>query len=455
VSIRTINPATGEVIADYPVMGASEVQERLDLAGRAYGGWSRATFAERGVILARVAELLRERSESLAVLITTEMGKPIEQARAEVEKCAWMFAYNAEHAEAALAPREVATEMTRSLVCFQPLGVVFAIMPWNFPLWQVTRFAAPNLMAGNAAVLSHAPISTGMALAIEGLFRDAGLPEGVFGTLLIEDAQASQVIADRNVAGVTLTGSEEAGRAVALEAARHLKKVVLELGGSDPYLILEDADLEHAAECCVNLRMLVSGQVCISPKRLIVVDAVHDAFETAVLERAAAFSVGDPLLDGTRLGPLARADLRDRVHAQVSRAVGQGATCLLGGAPVNGPGFFYPATVLKDIPPDSVAEREEIFGPVISIFRARDEKAAIEMANDSVYGLGAAVFTRDTHRGERLAREELQAGTCAVNTFVSSDPRLPFGGIKQSGFGRESGTEGIREFCNTKVVLVR
>jgi len=436
-------------------MSASEVQERLDLAGRAYGGWSRTTFSERGVILARIAELLRERSESLAVLITTEMGKPIEQARAEVGKCAWMFAYNAEHAEAALAPREVATEMTRSLVCFQPLGVVFAIMPWNFPLWQVTRFAAPNLMAGNAAVLSHAPISTGMALAIEGLFLDAGLPEGVFGTLLIEDKQASQVIADRNVTGVTLTGSEEAGRAVALEAARHLKKVVLELGGSDPYLILEDADLAHAAECCVNLRMLVSGQVCISPKRLIVVDAVYDAFEASVLERAAAFFPGDPLLDGTGLGPLARADLRDRVHEQVLRAMDQGATCLLGGKPVTGPGFFYPATVLTDLRAGSVPAREEIFGPVISIFRVRDEKAAIEMANDNAYGLGAAVFTRDARRGERLAREELQAGTCAVNTFVSSDPRLPFGGIKQSGFGRESGTEGIREFCNTKVVHVR
>jgi len=455
MSIRTKNPATGELIAEYPTMTDAQVRSRLDRTGAAFRQWSRSSFAERSRVAGRIASLIRERSEVLAELITDEMGKPIEQARAEVAKSAWMFDHNAAHAEEDLSPREVATEMSRSMVCYRPLGVVFAIMPWNFPLWQVTRFTAPNLMAGNAAVLSHAPISTGMGLAIESLFRDAGLPEDVFASLVIEDAQAAGVIADPNVAAVTITGSGSAGRAVAVESARHLKKVVLELGGNDPYLILEDADLDHAADCCVDLRMLVSGQVCVSPKRLIAVNSIYDAFEARVLERVSEYLCGDPRLSTTKLGPLARSDLRETVHQQVTRTVSDGATCLMGGQIQAGPGFFYPATVLRDIPRGSAADREEIFGPVLSLFCADGEAAAVRMANDTPFGLGAAVFTADVAKGERLAREELEAGTCAVNTFVSSDPRLPFGGIKQSGFGRESSAEGIREFCNTKVLHIR
>jgi succinate-semialdehyde dehydrogenase/glutarate-semialdehyde dehydrogenase len=453
--IITTNPATGERLAQYETMSDEQVTAHVAQTAEASLDWARSGFAERSQILNRAAKLLRERAEMLATLITSEMGKPISQARAEVEKCAWMCEHNAEEAEGYLASREVATSMSRSVVCYQPLGVVFAIMPWNFPLWQVIRFAAPNLMAGNAALLSHAPISTGIALAIETLFRDAGLPEAVFTTLVIEDAQAAAVIGHPGVAAVTLTGSGRAGRAVATEAARHLKKVVLELGGNDPYLILDDADLDHAADCCVTLRMLVSGQVCVSPKRLIAVASIYDAFEKRVVDRAKTFLPGDPLIESTQLGPLARSDLRATLHDQVERTLADGATCLLGGTLPTGPGFFYPATVLRDIPPHSAAYQEELFGPVICLLRAKDEWDAIRIANDSAYGLGAAVFTKDVERGERIAREEIQAGTCSVNTFVASDPRLPFGGIKQSGYGRESALEGIRELCNVKTINVK
>jgi len=455
VPIITTNPATGQPIAEYPTLEDDELLRRVQRTADAARAWGRTSLEERAAILRRIADGLREHRERLATLITTEMGKRIAEARAEVDKSAWMCEHNAEHAAHDLAPREVSTQMRRSLVCYRPLGAVFAIMPWNFPLWQVIRFAAPNLMAGNAAVLSHAPISTGLALAVEALFREAGLPEDVFSTLVIEDDQAAAVIAHPGIAAVTLTGSGRAGRAVATHAARHLKKVVLELGGSDPYVILEDADLDDAAACCVDLRMLVSGQVCVSPKRLIAVDEVYAAFEERVVERTRSFHMGDPLLESSRLGPLARADLRDHLHAQVQRTVDMGASCVLGGEIPEGPGFFYPATVLRDIPEPSPARREELFGPVVCLVRARDEQDAIRIANDTPYGLGAAVFTEDIARGTRIATEELEAGVCSVNTFVASDPRLPFGGIKQSGYGRESALEGIRELCNIKTINIK
>jgi len=375
-----------------------------------------------------------------------------------VEKCAWGCTYFADHAEETLQPRVVKTEMARSYVSFQPLGVVLAIMPWNFPFWQVFRFASAGMMAGNATLLKHASACTGTALAIEELFREAGFPEDLFRTLVITGPAAANLIEHPLVRGVTLTGSDQTGRLVAARAGQALKKVVMELGGSDPYLILDDHDdesLARAAEICVTARMLVSGQVCISAKRLIVVDAVREAFTQKVLERLRRCRMGDPLAAETDLGPLARADLREEVHAQVRASVERGARLLLGGEIPAGPGFFYPPTLLAEVRKGMPAYDQEVFGPVVAILPARDESEAIRIANDTPYGLGAAVFTRDLARGESIACRELEAGTCVVNAAVSTDPRLPFGGIKDSGYGRELSQEGIREFTNVKTVHVR
>jgi succinate-semialdehyde dehydrogenase/glutarate-semialdehyde dehydrogenase len=452
--IVAIDPATAEPIQRYAELTAAEVERAIEGAARAFEAWRRAAPGSRAAPMLRTAALLRERSESYATLMAREMGKPVREGRAEVEKCAWVCQHYAEHAAEMLAPEPIPTDARQSYVAFEPLGVVLAVMPWNFPFWQVFRFAAPALMAGNAGVLKHASNVPGCALAIEAVLRDAGFPAELFQTLLIGSGGVEAVIDHPLVRAVTLTGSTPAGRAVAARAGQRLKKTVLELGGSDPYLVLEDADLEHAVATCVTARLVNSGQSCIAAKRFVVVEAVRREFEARFVELMRSKKMGSPLEEDTVVGPLARVDLRDELHAQVRASVERGARCLLGGVVPAGPGAFYPPTVLSEVRAGMPAYDEELFGPVAAIIGVRDEPDAIRVANDSVFGLGAAVFTRDLERGRRIAEHELDAGCCFVNGFVKSDPRLPFGGVKESGYGRELGSYGIKEFVNVKTVVV-
>ncbi len=453
-SFPVINPATGAQLRVYEGMTWEEVTQAIEQAHEAFLAWRRVPFAERAARMRRAAELLRERADRYARLMAEEMGKPIRDGRAEAQKCAWVCEYYAEHAERFLAPEPVETDARKSYVAFEPLGVILAIMPWNFPFWQVFRFAAPTLMAGNAAVLKHASNVPGCALAIEELLREAGFPEHLFRTLLIGSDQVDPVIEHPLIRAVTLTGSTPAGRAVAAKAGSVLKKTVLELGGSDPYVILEDADIEQAAAICAKSRLINSGQSCIAAKRFVVVEAVREPFEQLLVQHMRAARVGDPMDEATEVGPLARHDLRDELHRQVQESLRKGARLLLGGEIPEGPGAYYPPTVLTDVPKGSPAYEEELFGPVAAIIPVRDEAEAIRVANDTAFGLGAAVFTRDEARGERIARDELEAGCCFVNDFVRSDPRLPFGGVKESGYGRELSIFGIREFVNIKTVFI-
>ncbi len=453
-AIQAINPATGDVIATYQPHTAGEVGQKVDAAAQAFAGWSRTPIAERARLLPRLAEVLEANKEKYARLMTAEMGKPIREARAEIEKCAWACRYYAEHGPAFLDDEIVKTDAHKALVAFRPLGVVLAVMPWNFPFWQVLRFAIPSLLAGNTAVLKHASNVPGSALAIEEALREAGLPAGAFSTLLIPSGMVGDVIRHGAVRAVTLTGSNAAGRAIASTAGANLKKSVLELGGSDPFVVLEDADLDKAAEAGAASRLFNTGQACIAAKRFIVIDGVAGKFEEKLAERLLARKMGDPTDETVALGALARVDLRDELHEQVERSLKVGARNILGGAVPNEPGAFYPATILDNVHKGMPAFDEELFGPVASIIRAKDEEEALKIANDSPFGLGAAVFTEDRKRGERIAKEHFEAGVCFVNDFVKSDPRLPFGGIKESGYGRELGIFGIREFTNIKTVVV-
>ncbi len=455
MSIVAINPATGETIKTYREMEPAEVAAALEASHQAFLEWRRTSFAERATLMKKAARILRENQHEFAVLMANEMGKPIAQGRAEAEKCAWVCDYYAEHAESFLQPEFVETDADRSFVSFQPLGVILAVMPWNFPFWQVFRFAAPALMAGNAGVLKHASNVPGCAMTIEGIFREAGFPEHLFRTLLVTSKQVDAIIEHPLVRAVTLTGSTPAGKAVAAKAGSVVKKTVLELGGSDPYVILEDADLEQTVATCVASRLINSGQSCIAAKRFIVVEAVRKAFETRFVELMQQKQMGDPLQEDTEVGPQARHDLRDDLHRQVRESVEKGATLLLGGEVPDLRGAFYPPTVLTDVTKGMPAYDEELFGPVAAIIPVADEAEAIRVANDSLFGLGAAVFTRDVEKGERIATFELEAGSCFVNAFVKSDPRLPFGGIKESGYGRELSHFGIKEFVNIKTVYVK
>ncbi len=451
---RVINPATGEEGKTYPGMTDAELIEIVAAAHTTYLQYRRTPFNQRADWLRRAGKVLYDRKTELAELMVEEMGKLFKEAEQEVEKCAWNCLYFADQGEAFLQPEYVSTEASKSYVTFEPLGVLLAIMPWNFPFWQVFRFAAPALMAGNTIVMKHAPNVPGCSQAIEAVFREAGFPEGAFRSLFAEETQVASLIANRLIRAVTITGSTRAGSAVATAAGRHLKKSVLELGGSDPYLVLEDADLDLAAQVCARSRMLNNGQSCIAAKRFIVVRQVYDAFLSRFTEEMQQYRMGDPLDPNTTLGPMARFDLRDQLHRQVLQSVERGAQIQLGGALPDRSGAYYPPTILVEVQKDSPAYSEELFGPVAAVLRAWDEEEAILIANDTMYGLGAGVFTQDVARGERIARYELEAGNCFVNEMVRSDPRLPFGGIKDSGFGRELSHFGMKEFVNTKTIYL-
>jgi succinate-semialdehyde dehydrogenase / glutarate-semialdehyde dehydrogenase len=453
MSIQSINPATGEALETFTETSAGDIERILATAHHTFLDWRDAPFATRAQQMHKAAGLLRGRKADYARTMALEMGKPIVQGEAEVDKCALTCEYYAEHAEAMLAEQPRQTDAGRSYVRFDPLGPVLAVMPWNFPFWQVFRFAAPALMAGNAAVLKHASNVPRCALQIEEVFRDAGFPRGLFATVLVGSAAVGGLIADPRIVAVTLTGSEHAGRQIAERAGRELKKTVLELGGSDPFIVLADADVAAAARTAADARLVNSGQSCIAAKRFIVVEPVAEAFIARFADELRARRLGDPLARDTQVGPQARVDLRDDLHRQVVESVKRGARLVLGGEVPAGRGAFYPATLLSAVDKGMPAFDEETFGPVAAVIRAKDERDAIRLANDSEFGLGAALWTRDRARAERLAAR-IEAGAVFVNGLVKSDPRLPFGGIKRSGYGRELSEYGIREFVNIKSVWI-
>ncbi len=452
-TLESVNPATGETIASYEAHDDDALTWRLARSWSGFLDWKETGFDERAELLVAVAELLDERRDGLAALMVSEMGKTISAARSEVEKCAWVCRYYAEHGGAHLAADPIETDALRSYVRFDPLGPLLAVMPWNFPFWQLFRAAAPSAMAGNTVLLKHASNVPGCAIAIEELFTDAGAPEGVFQTLLIGSDRVADVIADERIRAVTITGSVPAGRKVAAAAGEHLKPSVLELGGSDAFVVLDDADLEKAAKVGAQSRMINNGQSCIAAKRFIVVDAVYDEYVERLRDAIAAMAVGDPMQDATEVGPMAREDLRDELHDQVQRTASAGAKVVLGGQIPDRDGWYYDPTVLADVRPEMAAADEETFGPAAAVIRAEHVDAAVAIANGSQFGLGASVWTEDREKGEAVAAR-IEAGCLFVNQLVKSDPRVPFGGVKDSGYGRELGSYGIKEFVNAKTVWV-
>jgi succinate-semialdehyde dehydrogenase/glutarate-semialdehyde dehydrogenase len=454
MSLEAVNPATGETLRRYESMSAEATKDAVERAHAAFLEWRRQSFSARAKPMRAAAKILRDRAREFGRLMTDEMGKPLRDGIAEAQKCALGCDFYADNAEKFLARQMVEDGARKSFVAFQPLGVVLAVMPWNFPFWQVFRFAAPALMAGNAGVLKHASNVPGCALAIERVFRDAGFPEHLFRTLLIGSRDVEPVIEHPLVRAVTLTGSTPAGSAVAAKAGSLLKKTVLELGGSDPYLILADADLEFSAAMSAKGRLVNSGQSCVAAKRFIVVESLRARFEDLLVKHMSAARVGDPLDENTEVGPMARHDLRDDLHKQVTESIAKGARLLCGGTIPNSPGAFYPPTVLGRVEKGMPAYDEEMFGPVAAVISARDVADAVRIANDSPYGLGGGVFTADLALGERLAVEEIESGLVFVNAIVASDPKLPFGGVKHSGYGRELSSFGIHEFVNIKTVVV-
>jgi succinate-semialdehyde dehydrogenase/glutarate-semialdehyde dehydrogenase len=451
--MNVINPASGETLRTVDAHDPAEVERRLAAAASAFHRWRDTSFAQRSRLLNRVARLLRAGRDGHARLMTEEMGKPIGQSEAEVDKCAWACEHFAAHAERYLAAETIETDARRSVVTFEPLGPVLAVMPWNFPFWQVVRAATPALMAGNVVVLKHASNVPGCALALERLFAEAGLPPGVFTTLLVDGPTAEGLVEHPVIRAVTLTGSETAGMKLAARAGSALKKIVLELGGSDPFIVLADADLERVVPLAVTARIQNNGQSCIAAKRFIVEAPALERFSALFADRMAALRVGDPLERTTEVGPLARGDLVDELERQVADSVARGARVVTGGRRLAGRGFFYAPTVLERVVPGMPAFDQETFGPVAAMVAARDRMEAVALANRSSFGLGASVWTEDVAAGEALAGE-LEAGAVFVNAIVKSDPRLPFGGVKRSGHGRELGEPGIREFVNLKTVWI-
>ncbi|MFZ4077589.1 MAG: NAD-dependent succinate-semialdehyde dehydrogenase [Legionellaceae bacterium] len=455
MTIQTINPATGACINAYPLLKADQLIKAITNTQQAFHGWKKTSFVMRSELMHEAALLLRQHKNTYAHLMAQEMGKPIAAGALEIEKCATVCEHYATHTADYLASQTLKSEQKTSIVTYQPLGIVFGIMPWNFPFWQVFRFAVPTLMAGNAVLLKHAPITTGSGLMIQALFEEAGFPPSLFQTLLIDIPSAADVIAHDDVAAVTFTGSTNAGRTIASAAGQHLKKVVLELGGNDPYLVLHDADLKHAAACLVTSRLNNAGQSCIAAKRIIVVESVMDDFMQHLEKEMDRYTLGDPINPNTTLGPMAREDLRATLHDQVMRSQDQGARLVLGGVLPEGPGFYYPKTLLTHVKPGMPAFDEELFGPVLSIIQAKNEQEAIQLANQSRYGLGGGVFTQDIKRGEAIALHAIETGSCFINECVSSTPHLPFGGIKNSGYGRELSREGQLEFVNIKTMVIQ
>ena len=455
MSFSTVNPSTGNVIQTYSDMTDDTIHRIIASCYDACLPWSRLSISKRSACALSAADALNQNKEILAQLLSNEMGKMHDSAIAEIEKCALLCRHLAEHAESWLESETVQSQMSVSKVICRPLGIVFGIMPWNYPFWQVFRFAIPAMLAGNGALLKHAPITTGCALEIESLLMNCGFPEHLFRTLIISNDSVESVISHPHVSAVTFTGSERTGRIIAIHAGKHLKKVVLELGGSDPYIVLEDADPVTAAKAIVASRMNNSGQSCIAAKRIITVRSVRSALENAILAELKPYTSSDPVEASHSIAPLARLDLRTTLHQQVQTSVDKGAHLITGGKMPEGLGFYYPVTVLSNVQKGMPAWEEELFGPVFSLIDAEDMQEAIHVANNTRYGLGAAIFTRDIDKALQLAEQDIQAGTVFINDFVRSDPALPFGGIKNSGFGRELAKEGIREFVNIKTIAVK
>jgi len=452
--ICSINPATQELIKEYEEYSDAKVESLIHRAETSFQNYKSIPLHKRIAMMQNVIQVLQKNREEFSVLMTVEMGKPIVQSRAEVDKCIWLCNYYVDNAETFLADELIATDAKKSFIAYQPLGVILAVMPWNFPFWQVFRFAVPNLLAGNGGLLKHSSNVSGTALAIEKIFLEAGFPENIFSTLLISSPKVKNVIEHPLVKAVTLTGSTPAGKSVATTAGNVLKKAVLELGGSDPYIVLEDADLHAAAKTCVTSRLINGGQSCIAAKRFIIVEKIFHEFSRFFLEEMKSHKMGNPMDENVTVGPQARIDLRDELHQQVKASIVQGGELLLGGEIPDIKGAFYPPTVLTNISEENISFKEEIFGPVAPLIKAKDEKDAVRLANNSIFGLGASIFSRDVERAEKIAKQQLQAGSCFVNSFVKSNPRLPFGGINQSGYGRELGLYGMREFVNIKTIYV-
>lgn len=451
---ETVNPASGDVLEHYEAMDAAQLERVVARCQQAQQEWATRTLAERAVCMQAASAVLLEHRQRYARQMVLEMGKPLREAIAEIEKCALVCRYYADNAACFLAPQKIKTEANASTVYFNPIGVVLAVMPWNYPWWQVFRFAAPGLMAGNGALLKHAPSVFGCARMIEEAFSKTGFPQGLFASLLLDVEQTAAVIRDPRVAAVTVTASVAAGRAVAAAAGQALKKCVLELGGSDPFIVLEDADIDRAVEVGVTARYQNTGQSCIAAKRFILVESIRAEFEQKFVERVQKLRVGDPFAEDVELGPMSRRELRDGLHQQVQRSVAAGAKLLCGGVLPEGPGAYYPPTVLAGVRAGMAAWSEELFGPVATLIAVKDEDEAIAVANGTEFGLSASVWTRDLQRGERIAAEKVQSGACFVNAMSKSDPRMPFGGIKSSGYGRELAEFGIREFVNVHAVWV-
>jgi succinate-semialdehyde dehydrogenase/glutarate-semialdehyde dehydrogenase len=451
MAIATVNPSTGQLIKSFESLSTAEIEAKLQRAAEAFQSYRKTSFAERAQWMLKAAALLEQEKEACGKVMTTEMGKTFRSAVDEVAKCAWVCRYYAENAERFLADEVVETGAKRSYIHYQPLGPVLAVMPWNFPFWQVLRFAAPALMAGNVGLLKHASIVPQSALLIEELFRRAGFPEGAFQTLLIGSREVDRILGDPRVMAATLTGSEQAGIEVGIGAAKRIKKVVLELGGSDPFIVMPSANLEIATRTAVKARIFNNGQSCIAAKRFIVAESIAEEFEQLFVKKMAALKVGDPFDESTELGPLSTREGVNDLDRDVRKTVAAGAKILTGGKPLDRPGNFYAPTVLVNIPKDSPAHKEELFGPVASVFRAKDIDDAIRIANDSRFGLGASAWSNDIAEQEKFVNE-LEAGMVFINRMVASDPRIPFGGVKWSGHGRELGALGIREFTNIKTV---
>jgi len=450
---QSLNPSNGELIAEYPQQTDEQMYDTITKADRQWHQWKLTSFEHRRALLLRLGQLFVDQADSLAKLITLEMGKVHKEAVAEVKKCGVICEYYATHGEAMLEDEVVEAGFSKSYATYQPMGVLLAVMPWNFPFWQAIRFVAPNLMGGNGCLLKHAPNVLGCALAITELIKEAGFPDHLFDCLLIEPNQVALALEDPRIKGVTLTGSERAGMAVASKAGSELKKAVMELGGSDPFIVLEDADLERCCQTSVVSRCANAGQVCISAKRMIVVEAVYEQFLQKHKEIMESLVVGDPFDAATNMGPMARADLRDELDRQVQRSIADGARLVTGGTPLDGPGNFYTPTLLADVTPEMTCFKEELFGPVSSLIKAKDAAHAIKLANMSPYGLGGSIWSQDIDKAEKLA-SQLETGLVFINSMTTSHPALPFGGVKRSGFGRECSHHGIREFQWIKAVVV-